>query len=108
MQVAARPARVYISGPMSGLPEFNYPAFFAAEEELVAAGYAVENPARNPEPDPKTWEGFMRMAVKQVADCDALVMLPGWESSRGAKVEVDLAKTLGMHVCEIKEFIPCK
>jgi len=37
---------IYIAGPMSGLPEFNYPAFFAAAEQLTAAGYDVLNPAR--------------------------------------------------------------
>ena len=29
---------VYISGPMTGLPEFNYPAFFAKAAELRAEG----------------------------------------------------------------------
>lgn len=38
--------KVYISGPMTGLPEFNYPAFFAAAEALEARGYETINPAR--------------------------------------------------------------
>ena len=38
---------VYIAGPMTGLPDLNYPAFNAAEEALTAAGHAVLNPARN-------------------------------------------------------------
>ena len=95
--------RLYISGPMTGLPEFNYPAFFSAEEALVLAGYEVENPARNPDPEPKTWEGFMRMAVRQLMDCDGVALLPGWLESKGALVEVNLAKTLGMPVMTIGE-----
>lgn len=40
--------RIYIAGPMSGLPEFNYPAFNRAAAVLRAQGHHVENPAENP------------------------------------------------------------
>lgn len=97
--------RVYISGPMSGISEMNYPAFHAAEAKLMEMGYDVENPANNPDPEPKTWEGFMRLSVRQVCECDCVVCLPGWEDSRGANVEVALAKTLSMGVYELDDFI---
>lgn len=90
--------KVYLSGPMSGLPEFNYPAFNAAAAQLRAAGFHVENPAENPIPDSPTWEGYMRLAVAQLATCDRIVTLPGWQASRGARVEVDLGVVLGMDV----------
>ncbi len=48
------PKTIYISGPMSGLPECNYPAFNAAAAHLRALGYSVENPAENPDPDTDT------------------------------------------------------
>ena len=35
--------KVYVAGPMTGLPEFNYPAFFAAEEYLRSHGAKVMN-----------------------------------------------------------------
>ena len=79
----------YVSGPMSGLPESNYPAFNHAAARLRAMGYSVENPAEcywQP-----TWLAYMRIAVAKLARCDAIVMLPGWEASRGAKVEHALA-----------------
>lgn len=90
--------RVYIAGPMTGLPEFNYPAFNAAAAELRAAGYHVENPAENPEPASGTWAAYMRMAIAQLVTCDAIYLLPGWAKSRGAKVEVELAQTLGIEL----------
>ena len=31
--------RIYIAGPMSGLPDFNYPSFDRAEQDLAAAGF---------------------------------------------------------------------
>lgn len=48
---------IYLCGPMTGLPEYNYPAFHAAAAELRAQGWRVVNPAENAEPtaDP-TWD----------------------------------------------------
>lgn len=93
-----KPRRLYIAGPMTGLPDFNFPAFHAAAFALRALGFEVENPAENPEPSCKSWLGYMRMAVAQVAKVDAVVLLPGWEDSRGAKVEYQLAVGLGLIV----------
>jgi hypothetical protein len=76
---------------MSGYPEYNYPAFHAAEAELRACGYETLNPASNPKPEPETWEGYMRLAIAQVVQADGLALLPGWMQSKGARVEQDLA-----------------
>lgn len=90
--------RVYIAGPMTGLPEFNFPAFHAAAVQLRARGFEVENPAENPTPECGSWLAYMRMAVVQVSKVDTLVLLPGWERSRGARVEFNLAVGLGLSV----------
>jgi hypothetical protein len=42
---AARASRGYVAGPMTGIKDFNYPAFNAVAEDLRAQGYEVENPA---------------------------------------------------------------
>lgn len=86
----------YIAGPMSGLQDSNYPAFNAAAEKLRAMGYEVSNPAENPEPPCKSWKAYMRMAIAQVARADAVVLLPGWEQSRGARLENHIASELGL------------
>ncbi|MBF5006979.1 DUF4406 domain-containing protein [Diaphorobacter caeni] len=88
--------KIYIAGPMTGLPGFNYPAFNAAAESLRAAGHHVENPAENPDPACKSWAGYMRMALAQLVTCDAIYLLKGWESSKGARIECDLACDLGI------------
>jgi len=93
--------RVYIAGPMTGLPGYNYPAFNAAAKRLRELGFEVENPAENPDPACGTWLGYMRMAIRQLALCDSLVLLPGWQDSRGARIEQQLAAELGLLVvCE--------
>lgn len=97
--------KVYLSGPMTGIQDFNYPAFNTAAAQLRAAGFHVENPAENPEPECKSWQGFMRLAVAQLATCDRVVTLPGWQASRGAKVEVDLALMLEIVVLELDDLL---
>lgn len=93
--------KIYIAGPMTGLPEFNYPVFHQVAATLRAAGYDVINPAENPKPRCGTWQGYMRMSVAQVASVDCLVMLPGWDHSRGAKIEHALATDLGLKIFTI-------
>lgn len=90
--------RIYIAGPMTGLPDFNYPAFNAAAARLRALGFEVENPAENPEPHCGSWLGYMRMAIRQISQCDGVVLLPGWQQSKGARIEHQLATNLGLVV----------
>lgn len=90
--------RVYIAGPMTGRPQFNYPAFHQAAAVLRAAGHVVTNPAENPAPACGSWLGYMRMSVAQVADVDCVVMLSGWPRSRGARIEFLLAWLLGLAI----------
>ena len=88
--------RIYLAGPMTGLPEFNYPAFNAEAARLRALGYAVENPAENEAPADKTWSGYLRLAIAQLVTCDTVALLPGWEKSEGAKLEHHIACHLGI------------
>ena len=100
---------IYISGAMTGLPDFNYPAFNAEAARLRALGYIVANPAENPAPDCGTWLAYMRMAIAQLATCDAIALLDGWQDSRGACVERTLADGLGLEVYRAKQITegPC-
>ncbi|HBP0834572.1 TPA: DUF4406 domain-containing protein [Pseudomonas aeruginosa] len=90
--------RVYLAGPMTGIPNFNYPAFHAEAARLRHLDYHVENPAENSAPACGTWAGYMRKALAQLVTCDAIVLLPGWPSSRGANIERSLAFAMGMKV----------
>lgn len=83
---------------MTGLPDFNYPAFHAEAARLRGLGYDVANPAENPAPACGTWAGYMRLAIPLLCTCDAICLLPGWAASRGASIEHALATHLGMVV----------
>lgn len=88
----------YLSGPMTNLPAYNYPAFHAAAATLRALGHTVLNPAENPAPPCGTWQAYMRMALAQLVQCQTIVMLPGWGHSKGALIERNLALALGIKV----------
>jgi hypothetical protein len=83
---------------MTGLPDCNYPAFNAVAARLRGNGAAVENPAENPAPPGGAWLDWMRIAIPQLVECEGVLMLPGWNHSRGARVELQLALGLGLDV----------
>lgn len=90
---------VYISGPMTGLPDYNYPLFNRVAEELRDAGFSVCNPAEffGGKGD-RTREEYMRESVRCLSNCDYVVTLPDWELSAGAVLEVEIAKQMGIPV----------
>lgn len=97
--------RVYISGGISGKPNGNKEAFAAMEAKLHALGYDVENPRRvawpgylsleKEEEFREGWAIMMRHSLKNQAGCDAVVFLPDWQQSRGAKIEYQCARVFG-------------
>lgn len=90
--------KIYIAGPMSGLPEMNFPAFHAEATWLRAMGNEVVNPAEiNPDQGAK-WEDCMRADIAQLVTCDRIHMLPGWTRSRGATLEYHIALSLSMEI----------
>ena len=93
-----KPKRVYISGPMTGLPELNFPTFREAANELRRLGWEVVNPAELQIEAGATWEACMRADIKALCDCDTIALLPGWEKSKGAHLELHIAHRLGMEV----------
>ena len=113
--------KIYLAGPMRGYKAYNHPAFDAAAARLRAEGHSVFSPAEHdreafPEFD---WynmtgnmeaDGFtgsnMRTMIKKdlnwIADnADAIVLLPGWQKSRGVKIEHALGEFLGLYIREI-------
>lgn len=95
--------KVYLSGPMTGLPDFNYPAFNAVAAKLRGLGYSVVNPAENfggrgDHPAGRT--AYMRVDIGHVLNVDAVVVLPGWQNSRGARLEVAVALEIDLPVID--------
>ncbi len=107
--------RAYLAGPMRGIPNFNFPAFAAGAALLRARGYEVFSPAERDENrhNPRMFEGTGDItkiegvggfSLREVLGADLewigkfadyVVVLPGWELSKGARAEVALARAIG-------------
>lgn len=105
---------------MRGIPEFNFPAFFAAEEKLKADGHEPFNPARRDndrhgtdistsnatgdEAQAAAQHGFsLREALRDDTnwismEAEGIALLPGWERSKGAIAERALAEALHLEI----------
>ncbi|MCZ8437153.1 DUF4406 domain-containing protein [Achromobacter xylosoxidans] len=90
--------RVYLAGPMTGHENHNFPAFHAAAERLRGSGLEVINPADHGLVNGLGWSDYMRWDLVKLAGCHSVYVLPGWEKSKGASLEVAIARALGMPV----------
>lgn len=95
--------RVYISGPMRGLPDLNFPAFNAAAEGLRAAGHRVYNPADTGERPNWTLRDYAFIDLAWICNhAEAIALLPGWRDSKGATAEYHTAVWLGLTIIELE------
>lgn len=97
--------RVYISGPMSGVAEHNFPAFNAEASRLRALGYDVVNPAEINVDTALGWEACLRADLLELLTCDSIALLPGWMRSKGAHLEMHVAHRVGMHIVVAAEVV---
>jgi len=97
--------RLCIAGPMTGLPDFNYPAFRTAAAQLRAAGYSVTNPAENGLREGTRWVECMDRAIPQVFEAEGLALLPGYHASNGARIEAAIARGRGIPIHMVRGWI---
>ena len=94
----SRTGRVYIAGPMTGIAEFNFPAFNKEAVRLRAEGLTVLNPADHGIVEGAEWADYLRHDIAGLATCQRIHLLPGWEKSKGSRLEVTIAQALGMAI----------
>jgi Domain of unknown function (DUF4406) len=116
--------KIYLAGPMRGIREFNFPAFYAAAAKLRAEGHEVFSPAERDNEkhgvdiSKGNARGDERLATEQhgfnlrdalgddlawiCAHADGIALLPGWEVSKGANAERATAIALGLEIRELE------
>lgn len=93
-----RKNKIYISGPMTGITDWNFPAFNAKAIELTKDGWSVLNPAQHGLVEGAQRNDYLRFDGILLLTCEAIYMLPGWEKSEGAKWEHNLATMFEMEI----------
>jgi predicted Rossmann-fold nucleotide-binding protein len=82
---------------MSGYPKYNYPLFESTTSHLRnVLGLEVRSPHEcEPEPegtDPDIiWKNMMEKCLFLMEECNSIILLPGWENSTGANIELGRA-----------------
>ncbi len=118
-KVHVKGCNVYLSGPMTGIEDWNRTAFDKAEELLVCEPFNVVwiyNPADHIDEfkglshEMAIWRSIHSLvgigSTKPLAPYyDLLVSLPGWEKSAGATLEREVAIACGIEVCELAEVV---
>jgi len=98
--------RIYLAGPMSGIPHHNYPAFTASAARIRQRGHVCANPAELHPDTTHPWAYYLRRDIAELVQCDAVAVLPGWRNSRGAQLEVTIAAELDMPVLNEFTWLP--
>lgn len=98
--------KIYIAGPMTGLPNFNFEAFDRAAIHLKALGYEPLNPAdngreflaknNNKAPDERQYRQLLSRGREMIRQCSKIYLLKGWEKSYGARDELSYALIIGL------------
>lgn len=98
---------IYLSGPMKGHPESNYPLFMRVAGELRSAGHKVYNPAEFAHDGPHSAfpirKAFAEYSKFICEEACTIVLLPGWQKSKGANAERALADNCGLEIIEYGE-----
>ena len=96
--------KMYLSGPMTGFPNYNHELFNRVAEEFRQVGFSVCSPAEFFDGDiTKERKEYMREAVKYMLEADTIVLLPGWQESKGARLEAAIATELELTIVEYVE-----
>lgn len=96
--------KVYLAGPMKGYEDNNHPAFHEAEARWREAGHVVFSPAaldkaiQHAAIGPAELRQCIKLDLVCIEHADAIALLPGWEKSSGATLELAYTQFLGLPV----------
>lgn len=111
-QDSTSPLKVFIAGPMTGIEHFNFPLFDVVAKILRNEGYQVVNPAdicrrfkkEHVLADKKVFDTMISQQQEAEKTCDVLLLLPGWENSKGVRLELKTAIDKDMRIVQWVDF----
>lgn len=96
--------KYYLAGPMTGMPDDNFPAFTEAAARLREMGYVIYSPAEDGRVKDWDWNAYMRRGLTTLLTCQGIIMLPNSKSSRGACLEKRIAIELDIPVFYYEDY----
>ena len=91
--------KIYLSGPITGLPLEETKAKFAqAAKQVEAFGHEPVNPFDNGLDNSNTWEEHMAVDIAMLLKCEGIYLLKGWKGSKGARIERNIADENGLEI----------
>ncbi len=91
--------RIYISGKITETDITETRAKFKATQELIEKmGHEAINPFNIIDVPGLPWEAYMIAGMSWLFDCDAIFMLRGWKTSKGARIERAIAREMKMNI----------
>ena len=99
--------RLYICGCIGADPENYRRNFHDAHMSLIRAGYHPKSPLDNGlgADESADWLDHMKADIRMMLECDGVATIPGWKKGRGTRVEVDLARGLGLPVRSVSAWV---
>ena len=103
VDTAGNQYKIYLCGAISGLDPVQCRALFQIAQNKIATNWrVVMNPFDNGLGDEASWEDHMRADIKMLMECDAMYVVNDISNSKGAKIELNLARALGITVMSYK------
>ena len=104
--IQKKPKKVFLSGPMTGYPGYNFQRFNLAEKQLADAGIECVNPVHickkykeeHVLADKAIFDKMITEQQEAERTCDAILLLDGWQMSKGVRLELKTALEMGMQI----------
>ena len=91
--------KIYLSGPITGLPLKEAKANFAqAAKQIEAFGHEPVNPFDNGLDEKASWNQHLVADIALLLECEGIYLIKGWEKSNGACIEQYIASKCGMAI----------
>ena len=94
--------KVYIAGPITGVPDYK-DNFRRAAELLELKYFEPVDPTEEGEVEGYAYRDYIDRGLRKLLRSDAIALLPGWQTSKGAVLEQYYASICGLRIFYISD-----
>lgn len=96
--------KYYLAGKMTGLPNYGYDAFAEVAAKLRGAGFEIASPHEIDYDETqyprgtRPYKDYMKGGLDLLFECDGIILMDGWSTSVGARIELSIAEACGYDI----------